>query len=190
MKQINIGVSARHVHLSKGDLEILFGKAAALSFKKELSQPGQFVTNEKVDLVGPKKSILGVSVLGPVRAATQVEISLTDARSLGVNAPIRESGDILGSGSIKLIGPEGEIEIKEGVIVAKRHIHMLPQDAEELKVKDKDIVMVEVKSSERSVVFGDVIVRVSPSFALEMHLDTDESNAAGLTGSAFGIIIK
>lgn len=190
MKEILVETSARHVHVSQSDLEALFGKDYVLTNKKDLSQPGQYVCMERVDLIGPKKSILGVSILGPVRPNTQVEISLTDARTLGVVAPVRESGDIAGSAPIKIVGPKGEIEIKEGVIVAKRHIHMTMEDALEFGVKDKDIVKVEVTSSNRSLVFGDVVVRVSNKFALAMHIDTDESNAAGLSGQVFGKLVK
>ncbi len=190
MKEILIETSARHVHVSQEDLETLFGKGYVLTKKKDLSQPGQYVSMERVDLIGPKKSIMGVSILGPVRKATQVEVSLTDARTLGVAAPVRESGDISGSAPIKIVGPKGELEIKEGVIAAKRHIHMTEEDAKEFGVKDKDIVKVEVNNNERSLVFGDVVVRVSNKFALAMHVDTDESNAAMLSGQVFGKLIK
>ena len=140
--------------------------------------------------VGSKKELAGVSILGPVRPATQVEISLTDARSIGVAAPIRESGDIAGSGACKLVGPAGEVELKEGVIAAKRHIHATPEDAEKLGVQDKDVVSVKIETGERSLVFGDVVVRVSPKFALAMHIDTDESNAAGCGREVYGEIVK
>ena len=131
-----VETSARHVHLTQEHLEALFGKGATLTHKKDLSQPGQFACEERVTIVGPKRELAGVSILGPVRPATQVELSATDARSIGVDAPIRESGDIAGSGACKIIGSKGEIEISEGVIVAKRHIHLTPADAEELGVKD------------------------------------------------------
>ena len=185
-----VETSARHVHVTQQDLETLFGKGAQLSVKKELSQPGQFASNERVTIVGPKRELANVSILGPVRSATQVEISLTDARSIGVDAPIRESGDIKGSGACKLVGPCGEIEISEGVIVAKRHIHATPADAKELGVEDKQIVSVKVDTNGRSLVFGDVVVRVSDKFALAMHIDTDESNAAGCSGKVMGTIVK
>ena len=173
-----VETSARHVHVSQEDLETLFGKGYELTKKKDLSQPGQYACNEKVTIVGSKKE-MAASILGPVRPASQVEISLTDARSIGVDAPIRESGDVAGSGSCKLVGPCGEVELKEGVIAAKRHIHATPEDAEKLGVKDKDVVSVKIDTDGRSLVFGDVVVRVSPKFALAMHIDTDESNAAG-----------
>lgn len=191
MKGILVETSARHVHVTEESLKILFGADAKLSVKKELSQPGQYASNEKVDLVGPKNIIKGVSILGPVRGADQVEVSLTDARTLGVVAPVRESGDIAASGACKLVGPCGEVELKEGVIAAKRHIHMTPADAAEFGVRDKEIVSVKVESANgRSLVFGDVVVRVSEKFALAMHVDTDESNAAGLSGVVYGEIVK
>ena len=191
MKGILVETSARHVHVTEETLKILFGADAKLSVKKELSQPGQYASNEKVDLVGPKNTIKGVSILGSVRGADQVEVSLTDARTLGVVAPVRESGDIAASGACKLVGPCGEVELKEGVIAAKRHIHMTPADAAEFGVCDKEIVSVKVESANgRSLVFGDVVVRVSEKFALAMHVDTDESNAAGLSGVVYGEIVK
>lgn len=184
-----VETSARHVHVSQEDLEILFGKGYELTKKKDLSQPGQYACNEKVTIVGSKKE-MAASILGPVRPASQVEISLTDARSIGVDAPIRESGDVAGSGACKLVGPCGEVELKEGVIAAKRHIHATPEDAEKLGVKDKDVVSVKIDTDGRSLVFGDVVVRVSPKFALAMHIDTDESNAAGCGREVYGEIIK
>ena len=188
-KQLLVETSARHVHVSREHLDILFGKGYELTVKKELSQPGQFACTERVDVVGSKKTLSGVSILGPVRSATQVELSLTDARSIGVNAPIRESGDIAGTGSCKLVGPCGEVELTEGVIAAKRHIHMTKADAAEYGVADKDIVSVKVDSADRSLVFGDVVVRVSDSYALAMHIDTDESNAAGCVPGMMGEVI-
>ena len=185
-----VETSARHVHVSQEDLETLFGKGYELTKKKDLSQPGQYACEERVTVVGPKKEMPGVSILGPVRPASQVEISLTDARSIGIAAPIRESGDIAGSGACKLVGPCGEVELKEGVIAAKRHIHATPEDAEKLGVADKEIVSVKVSTPERSLVFGDVVVRVSPKFALAMHIDTDESNAAGCGREVYGEIVK
>lgn len=189
MKEILVETSARHVHVTQETLEVLFGKGYQLTVKKMLSQPGQFASNEKVKIVGTKGE-LNASILGPVRKEDQVELSLTDARSIGVVAPIRESGDVKESGACKLVGPCGEVELKEGVIAAKRHIHMTEEDAALYNVKDKDIVSVEVKSQERSLVFGDVVVRVSNNYALAMHIDTDESNAAGLSGQVFGNLIK
>lgn len=191
MKKILVETSARHVHVSKEALATLFGADAALTHKKDLSQPGQFACEERVTVVGPKGEMKGVSILGPERPETQVEISLTDARKLGIDAPIRESGDTKDSGACKLVGPKGEVEMAQGVIVAKRHIHMTPEDAQELNVADKEIVSVKIDSPERSLVLGDVVVRVNPNFALAMHIDTDESNAVACArGEAFGEIIK
>lgn len=188
-KEFIVETSARHVHVTKETLEVLFGKGATLTKKKDLSQPGQFACEERVTVVGPKKSLPNVSILGPERSANQVELSATDARSIGIVAPIRESGDVAGSGACKLIGPCGEVEISEGVIVAKRHIHLTPADAEELGVKDKDIVWVRVNTPERKAILGDVVVRVSEKFARAMHIDTDESNAIGAGRELKGTIV-
>lgn len=189
--EVLVEISARHVHLSQADLETLFGKGYELTVKKELSQPGQFASNEKVRVIGTKGEFPAVSILGPVRKATQVEISLTDARSIGVNAPVRESGDIAGSGACRLVGPAGEIEISEGVIAAKRHIHATVADAERMGLENGQIVSVEIPTAnERCLTFGDVVVRVSDSYALAMHIDTDESNAAGMAPNSIGKIIK
>ncbi|MBQ7660754.1 MAG: phosphate propanoyltransferase [Clostridia bacterium] len=185
-----VETSARHVHLTNADIETLFGKGATLTNKKDLSQPGQFACEERVTLVGPKKQIERVSILGPARKATQVELSFTDARTLGISAPVRESGDVAGSAPLKLVGPAGEVEISEGAIIAKRHIHMTPADAERFGVKDKDIVSVKLDSADRSTIFGDVVVRVSDKFALAMHIDTDEANAACAFGEFYGEIVK
>ena len=185
-----VETSARHVHLSQEHLEILFGAGYELTKKKDLSQPGQYACEGRVTIVGGKKEMPGVSILGPVRKATQVELSLTDARSIGVAAPVRESGDIAGSGACKIIGPKGEIEITEGVIAAKRHIHATPADAEALGVENGQIVNVKIDTDGRSLVFGDVVVRVSDTYALAMHIDTDESNAAGCGREVYGEIVK
>ena len=187
---ILVETSARHVHVTTQHLETLFGKGYQLTPKKDLSQPGQFACEERIDVVGPKRTLSGVSILGPVRPASQVEISLTDARSIGVTAPVRESGDIAGSGACKLVGPAGEVELAEGVIVATRHIHMTPADAAKFDVKDKDVVRVRIDTDGRALEFGDVVVRVSEKFALAMHIDTDESNAAGVTPGTMGTLIK
>ena len=188
MNKVIIETSARHIHLSQEDLETLFGKGYELTKKKDLSQPGQYACAERVDVVGPKKTLPGVSILGPVRPATQVELSLTDARSIGVSAPIRESGDIAGSGACKLGGPCGEVEIAEGVIAAKRHIHMTTADAARLGLKDNDMVSVRL-DSERPMIFEDVLVRVSDKFALAMHIDADEGNASGWKKGVDGVIV-
>ena len=200
MKEILVETSARHVHVTQETLEALFGKGAELEVRAPLSQPGQFVSKQRIDLVGFKLNkatgekvptiIKGVSILGPVRKANQVELSMTDARTLGVNAPVRESGDVAGSAGCKLVGPAGEVEIAEGVIVAKRHIHMTPADAEEFGVSNGQIVQLEVKTNGRSLIFGDVVVRVRDDFALACHIDTDESNAAAASGTVYGRLIK
>ena len=188
-KTVLVEISARHVHVSEADLETLFGKGYKLTPKKDLSQPGQFACEERVTVVGPKKELTGVSILGPCRPSTQVEIPLTDARSIGVKAPIRESGDVKDSGACKLVGPCGEVELTEGVIAAKRHIHMTPEDAEKYSIVDKQIVSVKIPTEGRALVFDDVVARVSPSYKLAMHLDTDEANAAAIPGGCTGLII-
>jgi len=176
-KTFLVEVSARHVHLDRKTLDILFGEGYELTAIRDLSQPGQYVCDERVTLIGPKRTLEKVVILGPIRPSTQVEVSLTDCFSLGSVAPVRESGDIANSAAIILKGPKGEVEISEGLIVAKRHIHMTPEDAENLGVVDKQIVSVEVDTS-RPVVYKDVVVRVNESYALAMHVDTDEANAA------------
>ncbi len=188
MAKILVETSARHIHLTQEHVEILFGQGHQLTHKKDLSQPGQFACEERVTVVGPKKELANVSVLGPVRTATQLELSGTDARSIGLPIFIRESGDIKGTAGCKLIGPAGEVEITEGVIVAKRHIHITPEDAQSFGVSDKEIVKVKITSNDRSLIFDDVVIRVSPSFATAMHIDTDESNACG--GAKEGEIVK
>ena len=188
--KILIETSARHVHVTQEALEALFGKGAQLTKKKDLSQPGQFACEERVTIVGPKKELANVSILGPVRPATQVELSATDARSIGIPIAIRESGDIAGTSGCKIIGPAGEIEISEGVIVAKRHIHMIPETAEKLGLKNKDIVWVKAETNGRTAILGDVVVRVSDKFADAMHIDTDESNAISASANLMGEIIK
>lgn len=187
--KVLVETSARHVHLSEEHLKKLFGDNAKLTKKKDLSQPGQFACLERVTLVGPKCEIKGVSILGPVRSKTQVEISLTDARKIGLNAKIRESGCIDETDGCKLIGPEGEITINNGVIAAKRHIHLNPKEASKFGVNDQQIVSVAIKTDERSVTFGDVVVRVNEHFKAAMHIDTDESNAAGISGQIYGEVI-
>ncbi len=190
-KKFVVETSARHVHVTEETFKVLFGEDAKMEVKKMLSQPGQFASTSRVDVVGPKNTIKNVSILGPARKANQVEMSLTDCRTLGVDAPIRESGDIKGSAPIKIVGPKGEVELTEGLIVAKRHIHMTEEDAAEYGVKNGEIVSVKIESPrERTAILGDVVVRVSPKFALAMHIDTDESNALGLQGNAEGTIVK
>lgn len=189
-KKFIVETSARHVHLSQEHLEALFGKDVKLTHKKDLSQPGQFACEERVTVVGPKKEMPNVSILGPVRPETQVELSATDARSIGIAAPIRESGDVAGSGACKIIGPCGEIEISQGVIVAKRHIHLTPETAAEMNVKDKDVVWVKIDTDGRKAVLGDVVVRVSEKYAPAMHIDTDESNAVSAFPGLEGEIVE
>lgn len=188
-KKFIVETSARHVHVTQETLEVLFGKGATLEVKKMLSQPGQFASNQKVQVVGPK-GVLNCSILGPCRKDNQVELSFTDARTIGVVAPIRESGDVKGSAACELVGPVGKVTLDEGVIIAKRHIHATPEDAENLGVKDKDIVCVKVETEGRSLVFGDVVVRVSENYALAMHIDTDESNAAHCGKDQMGEIVS
>ena len=186
-EKILVETSARHIHLTQETVEKLFGEGYQLTVKKMLSQPGQFATNEKLTIVGPKGE-LKASVLGPVRKANQVELSLTDARTIGVKALVRESGDIEGTEGCKLVGPCGEVTIENGVIAAKRHVHFHSSDAEKFGVTNGQIVSVKVESKDRSLVFGDVVCRVSDKFSLAMHIDTDESNAAG--GPTEGTIVK
>lgn len=187
--KIMVETSAHHVHVTKETLEILYGKDATLTNKKNLSQPGQFACEEKVTVVGPRGE-MKMSILGPERKADQVEVSLTDARKLGIAAPVRESGDIAGTPGCKLVGPAGEVEIECGVIAAKRHIHLDPVTAKEFGLADKQIVSVKVgENSGRETIFGDVVIRVSESYAPAMHIDTDESNAAALGGTVDGEIL-
>ncbi len=188
-KTVLVETSARHAHISQEHLEILFGEGYELTKKKDLSQPGQYACEERIAVIGPKGQFPAVSILGPVRPATQVEISASDARSIGVQAVVRESGDIANTPGCKIVGPKGEIEIENGVIVAKRHIHMTPADAEKYELSDKQIVNVKVESDDRTLIFGDVVVRVNPNFALAMHIDTDESNAALCKPGTMGIIL-
>ena len=190
MDKFLVEVSARHIHLNREDMDILFGAGSELHPMKELSQPGQYASEEKVTLVGPKGKS-SVRVLGPLRPETQVELSLTDARSLGVKAMIRESGDLEGTtGDLTLVGPAGEKAITCGVIAAKRHVHMTPADAERFGVENGEIVNIKIDTDGRSVVFGDTVIRVSEKYALAMHIDTDEANAAAISGTAEGTIIK
>ena len=189
-KKILVETSARHVHLTRADVETLFGKGHKLTEKKPLSQPGQFACEERIKLVGPKKEIANVIILGPERKHTQDEISLTDRRTLGAQEKVRESGDIEGTSGLKLDCAGGEAELETGVIAAKRHIHMTPEDAEEFGVADKQIVKVKIENDTRTTIFGDVVVRVSPKFALAMHIDTDESNAACAFGTCYGKLLK
>ena len=187
--RIIIEGSGRHIHLTKEVLEALFGPGFELEVKKYLSQPGEFASNSKVDVVGPKGTIKGISILGPCRPVTQVELSYTDARILGLNCPLRESGNIAGSAPCTLVGPAGSVDLPEGAIIAKRHIHLIPEDAEAFGVSDKEIVRVKVQG-DRALIFDEVVCRVSPKYASYMHVDYDEINAAGLFGEVVGTVCK
>lgn len=188
--KVLIETSARHLHVSEKTLKILFGEDAKLTPKKDLSQPGQYACEERVTIVGPKKTLENVTILGPCRKNDQVEISATDARMIGITQVIRESGDIGNTPGCKLIGPKGEVVLTEGVIVAKRHIHATSKEAASIGLHDKQVVSVKVTNNDRSLVFGDVVVRVRDDFKLAMHIDTDEANAAALGPFEYGEIIK
>ncbi len=190
--KILVETSARHIHVTKEALEFLCGEGFELTVKKELSQPGQYASTTKLDIVGPKNTIKGVSILGPCRNFNQVEVSATDARTLGVKAPIRESGDVKGSAPIKIVNPENgkELELSEGLIIAKRHVHMTPEDAAFFGVQNGDIVKIKTGGEGRKIIFDDVVIRVSPKFKLAMHIDTDESNAGNCFGECYGELIK
>ena len=188
-KQIPVGISARHVHVSREDLDVLFGAGYQLTVKKDLSQPGQYAANEQVDLITEKGSFKNVRILGPERKQTQIEIALTDALKLGIQPPVRDSGDLKGSPGLTIVGPKGQVKVAEGVVAACRHIHMTTADAAELGLKDKDVVKVRCGSAARGLIFDNVLARVSDSFQLEMHLDTDEGNAAQVgTGDKVEIV--
>lgn len=180
--------SARHVHVTQGDLETLYGAGYALRVKRMLSQTGEFLSEEKLRAEGPKGAIDRISILGPVRKVTQVELSMTDARILGVDAPLRESGDVEGSAAVRLTGPAGSIDLTQGAIVAKRHVHLRPEDARAIGVENKQIVSVRV-GGPRGVTFHEVVARVHENFMPAMHIDFDEMNAAGLSGEVQGEII-
>ena len=186
---IPIAVSARHVHLSSHHVEVLFGKGYALTVRAELSQPGQFASNETVVLAGPKGSIEHVRVLGPARQKTQAEVSWTDAMKLGLNPPLRESGDIEGSGAFTIIGPRGSLYLEEGLIIAQAHIHMAPTDAIHFGVENGEYVTIETDGI-RPISYRQVKIRVSERYRLEMHIDTDEANAGLITKKAFGHLVK
>ena len=186
---VPIGVSNRHLHVAQDDLEALFGKGYQLTVKKDLSQKGQFAAEETVTLVGPKAAMANVRILGPCRKRTQVEVSRTDCFQLGLNPPVRDSGDLDGSESIKIVGPQGEVTIPAGAILAKRHIHMTCEEAEKLGLRDRDTVMART-SGERALIFDEVLVRVHPTFTWEMHIDTDEANAASLKNGSLVTIVK
>lgn len=188
--KVPIETSARHIHVSEKDFQKLFGEDATLHYVHELSQPGQYLCQERITIVGPRGQFENVAILGPYRSETQVELSMTDTRKIGVSGVIRQSGHTDGSPGCKLIGPKGTIELEKGVIVAKRHIHMTPLDASRARLKDNDEVFVITQSYERGLIFADVVVRVSPTFKLAMHVDTDEANAFANDDSPTGAILK
>ncbi|MBQ2867768.1 MAG: phosphate propanoyltransferase [Firmicutes bacterium] len=187
--KVPVGLSNKHLHLSAKDLEALFGAGYELHPTKALKQPGQFAAEEKVDIVGPKGTLKGIRVLGPVRPETQIELAMTDCRAIGVSAPVRESGKLDGTPGVKLVGPAGEVELEKGVIVALRHIHLSPAQAEEAGVKDKDVVSVKIEG-ERGLIFDNVLIRSGEAHEREIHLDTDEGNAAGLKNDVEVEILK
>lgn len=186
---IPVGISNRHIHISQEHLDVLFGKDYKLVKMKDLSQPGQYAAEERVDVVGPKKTLKGVRILGPVRGETQIEVSITDAFTLGVEPVVRNSGDLDNTPGVKIVGPQGEVVIDKGVIVAARHIHMHTTDAEKFGVTDKEIVKVKVEGP-RAITFENVLVRVNKDYALEMHVDTDEGNAAQLKNGSMVELVK
>ncbi len=189
-QKIPIETSARHVHVSENDFKKLFGENAELTCVHELSQPGQYLCKERVTIIGPKGQFENVAILGPYRKETQIELSMTDTRKIGVPGIIRQSGHTDGTPGCTLVGPVGSIELEKGVIVAKRHIHMTPLQASRARVKDNDEVFVITESYERGLIFADVVVRVSPTFRLAMHVDTDEANAFASEETPTGAILK
>lgn len=189
-QKIPIETSARHIHVSEKDFQQLFGQEAELTYVHELSQPGQYLCKERLTVVGPKGTFENVAILGPFRKDTQVELSMTDTRKIGVPGVIRQSGHIEDTPGCTLVGPKGSIELEKGIIVAKRHIHMTPLEASRARVKDNDEVFVITESYERGLIFADVVVRVSPNFRLAMHVDTDEANAFASEETPTGAILK
>lgn len=186
---IPVEASGRHIHLSRADADSLFGEGYQFTKVKDLSQPGQYACKERVTVTGPKGSIHNVIVLGPERKQSQMEVSLTDALALGIKAPVRQSGDTKGSPGITVTNGSRSVNLAEGIIVAKRHIHMTPEDAQKFNVKDGEIVKVKVSGS-RPVIFEDTVVRVSKDFRTYMHIDYDEANACGYNKDSWGIIVK
>ncbi|MGQ9780510.1 MAG: phosphate propanoyltransferase [Bacillota bacterium] len=186
--KVPIGISARHVHLSQADLEKLFGPGYTLTPTKPLSQPGQFACAETVEVHGPKGFFPRVRILGPVRKQTQVEIARSDAFVLGIDPPIRDSGDLEGTPGVRLVGPAGAVELAQGVIIAQRHLHLHTAEAEELGLKDKDLIRVRIEGV-RALIFENVLVRVGPHYAMDLHLDTDEANAAGAKNGDWATIL-
>lgn len=191
MENLNILIegSGRHVHLSRADLDALFGKGFELVNKKWLSQPGQFASEQKVDVIGPKGKLAGISVLGPCRKESQVELSFTDARLIGLTPKVRESGVLDGTDGCTLVGPAGQVTLTKGVIIAKRHVHLTPETAAKYGISNGEIVQVTVRG-ERALIFDEVVARVSASYADAMHIDYDEVNAACLFGTVYGDVLK
>ena len=187
--KVTIEGSGRHVHVTREHLDTLFGEGFQLENIKPLSQPGEFASNSKVDLIGPKGTRKGVSIIGPCRKVTQIELSYSDARVLGVNPPLRESGDIAGSAPVTIVGPNGTLELQEGVIIAKRHLHMTDVDGAKYGIKDKEIVQIKTEGP-RALIFDQVVARVSSKYATYVHIDYDEINAAGLFSDMTGTVIK
>ena len=187
--RIPLAVSARHAHLSQSTLDRVFGAGCRLRPRTWLSQTGQFAAQEAVTLVGPAGRIQNVRVMGPPRSRDQIELSRTDELTLGIEAPVRISGDLDGTPGIVIEGPEGRVSLSSGVISARRHVHMSPQDAERLGVQDGQTVQVKVDSRDRDLTFDDVTVRIAPDFRLELHLDTDEANAAGIKSGDYGELL-
>ena len=187
--RVPVGISNRHVHLSQKDLETLFGEGYQLTPIKDLSQPGQFAADEVVSVIGPKGQIDKVRILGPVRKYTQVEVSRTDSFCLGISPPVRDSGDLTDSPGVIVVGPKGRVELKEGAVCAQRHLHLHTSEAEKMGLKDKEYICVRA-SGNRSLVFENVLVRVNEQYAMDLHLDTDEANAAGLRNGDMVTIVK
>lgn len=186
--EVKLGLSNKHMHLKQADIETLFGAGHKLTPFKDLLQPGQFACEEKVDIVGPKGTLKGVRVLGPDRPETQVEVAITDARTIGIKPVVRESGKLDGTPGCKLVGPAGEVDLEYGVIVALRHVHLSPKQAKEAGVKDKDIVSLKI-SGERETIFNNVLIRATEGHEKEAHLDTDEGNAAGCDANTVAEIL-
>ena len=187
--KIMVECSARHVHVTKSDLAKLFGEGYQLHNVRELSQPGQYLTEERVRIEGPKGAMDRVSILGPERPVTQLELSATDARKLGLSPPVRESGDVKGSAPVRIVGPAGSIDLPEGAIIAKRHLHITPEESAQFGLRDRENVMVKIPG-ERALLFDETVVRVSDKFQARMHIDVDEYNAAGITSQVMGEVLK
>jgi acetate kinase len=190
LPHIPVAISTRHVHLTQATIDRLFGPGHELRVRAPLLQPGQFAAEETVTLIGPRGRMSHVAIVGPPRSDDQIEVSRTDEFTLGIDAPMRESGDLAGTPGLIMEGPAGQVTVDHGVICALRHIHMSPADADVLGLKNRDRVEVAVESKDRRLIFGDVVVRVSPDYRLELHLDTDEGNAAGLQAGEDGLLLS